>query len=111
MIKAGGIWVSPLEVENTLQQHHAVLECAVIGKPDDDGLVKPMAFVKLKEGYVESTELEKELKQFIKTKIAPYKFPRWVRFVAELPRTATGKLQRFQLRQAVLEAGENEKSN
>jgi len=106
MIKAGGIWVSPLEVENALLQHPAVLECGVVGKPDEDSLVKPLAFAVLNEGYQASMELENELKQFVKNKIAPYKFPRWIRFVSEIPKTATGKLQRFRLRQSVSETGE-----
>jgi benzoate-CoA ligase family protein len=99
MLKVGGIWVSPIEVENTLIQHPAVLESAVVGHEDDDRLVKPKAFVVLKEGYVASSTLENELKGFIKDKIAPYKYPRWITFVPELPKTATGKIQRFKLRQ------------
>lgn len=99
MIKAGGIWVSPLEVENSLLDHPSVLETGVIGSGDDDGLIKPKAFVVLREGYEASEELAKELSQFVKTRIAPYKFPRWIKFVPELPKTATGKIQRFKLRQ------------
>jgi len=99
MIKAGGIWVSPVEVESTLMTHPAVLECGVIGKADADGLIKPKAFITLKEGFEPSPELETELKQFVKSKIAPYKYPRWIEFVDELPKTATGKIQRFKLRQ------------
>lgn len=99
MIKAGGIWVSPLEVENSLMEHPSVLETGVIGSGDDDGLIKPKAFVVLKEGYDASPELAKELSHFVKSKIAPYKFPRWIQFVPELPKTATGKIQRFKLRQ------------
>jgi len=99
MLKVGGIWVSPIEVENTLIQHSAVLEAAVVGHEDDDRLVKPKAFVVLKEGYTASPVLEDELKGFVKDKIAPYKYPRWITFVAELPKTATGKIQRFKLRE------------
>ncbi len=99
MIKAGGIWVSPLEVENSLLDHPAVLETGVTGCGDDDGLIKPKAFVVLKEGYDPTPELAKELSKFVKTRIAPYKFPRWIKFVPELPKTATGKIQRFRLRQ------------
>lgn len=98
MIKAGGIWVSPLEVENTLMKHDAVLECGVIGKSDKDKLVKPKAFVVLKDSYQGTEELANELKQFVKGQIAHYKFPRWVQFVPELPKTATGKIQRYKLR-------------
>jgi benzoate-CoA ligase len=97
MLKVGGIWVSPIEVENTLVKHAAVLEAAVVGKEDTDRLVKPQAFVVLKEG-AGSPALADELKAFVKDKIAPYKYPRWIEFVAELPKTATGKIQRFKLR-------------
>lgn len=100
MLKVGGIWVSPVEVENTLVGHPAVLEAAVVGKEDTDKLVKPMAFVVLKDTYAASPELEADLKAFVKDKIAPYKYPRWIEFVPELPKTATGKIQRFKLRQA-----------
>jgi acyl-coenzyme A synthetase/AMP-(fatty) acid ligase len=99
MLKVGGIWVSPIEVENTLIQHPAVLEAAVVGHEDDDRLVKPKAFVVLKEPATACPELEEELKTFVKDKIAPYKYPRWITFLAELPKTATGKIQRFKLRQ------------
>ncbi len=99
MIKAGGIWVSPVEVEGALTDHPAILECGVVGRMDADELVKPCAFIVLKEGYVAGPELEAELKQFVKDKIAVYKYPRWIEFVETLPRTATGKLQRFKLRQ------------
>jgi benzoate-CoA ligase len=99
MLKVGGIWVSPIEVENTLIQHPAVLEAAVVGHEDDDRLVKPKAFVVLKEPDTACPELEEELKLFVKDKIAPYKYPRWITFLPELPKTATGKIQRFKLRQ------------
>ncbi len=99
MLKVGGIWVSPIEVENTLLQHEAVLEAAVVGHEDDDRLVKPKAFVVLNEGYTASSALENELKEFVKGKIAPYKYPRWITFMPELPKTATGKIQRFKLKQ------------
>jgi benzoate-CoA ligase len=98
MLKVGGIWVSPVEVESTLVGHPAVLEAAVVGQEDSDKLVKPKAFVVLKEGHTGSAELEAELKRFVKDKIAPYKYPRWIEFVPELPKTATGKIQRFKLR-------------
>ncbi|MHB1406982.1 MAG: AMP-binding enzyme [Desulfitobacteriaceae bacterium] len=99
MIKAGGIWVSPIEVENSLMEHPAVLETGVIGSGDNDGLIKPKAFVVLKEGFEPTPELARELGQFVKNKIAPYKFPRWIEFTPELPKTATGKIQRYKLRQ------------
>ncbi len=97
MIKAGGIWVSPVEVENTLMQHPAILECGVIGYSEADELVKPLACVVLKPEYSPSPELENELKQFVKDRLAVYKYPRFIKFVEALPRTATGKLQRFRL--------------
>ncbi|MBI3328599.1 MAG: benzoate-CoA ligase family protein [Nitrospinae bacterium] len=100
MLKVGGIWVSPIEVENTLIQHPAVLEAAVVGQEDEDHLIKPKAFVALQESYAPSPALEDELKAFVKDKIAPYKYPRWITFIPELPKTATGKIQRFKLRQS-----------
>jgi benzoate-CoA ligase len=98
MLKVGGIWVSPIEVEATLVRHAAVLEAAVVGKEDTDRLVKPKVFVVLKEPGQGSDALAGELKAFVKDKIAPYKYPRWIEFVGELPKTATGKIQRFKLR-------------
>ena len=98
MLKVGGIWVSPVEVEATLIKHPAVLETAVVGHEDTDRLVKPKAFVVLKEPASAAAGLADELKAFVKDKIAPYKYPRWIEFVAELPKTATGKIQRFKLR-------------
>ncbi|HEV8141555.1 MAG TPA: benzoate-CoA ligase family protein [Methylomirabilota bacterium] len=98
MLKVGGIWVSPVEVENTLVKHAAVLEAAVVGREDGDRLVKPHAFVVLKDRAAASPALADELKGFVKDKIAPYKYPRWIDFVEDLPKTATGKIQRFKLR-------------
>jgi benzoate-CoA ligase len=98
MLKVGGIWVSPVEVEATLIRHAAVLEAAVVGKEDSDRLVKPQAFIVLKEPAQASPALAEELKAFVRDKIAPYKYPRWIEFVSELPKTATGKIQRFKLR-------------
>jgi benzoate-CoA ligase family protein len=99
MLKAGGQWVSPAEVEATLIQHAAVLECGVVGKGDRDGLVKPYAFVVLKPGQPPGDALSRELQAFVRDKIAAYKYPRWIEFVPELPKTATGKIQRFRLRE------------
>ncbi len=99
MIKAGGIWVSPIEVEGILVSHPAVLECGVIGAEDKDGLLKPKAFVVLKEGNNPSDELTKELQKYVKQNAAPFKYPRWVEYADELPKTPTGKLQRFKLRE------------
>lgn len=98
MLKVGGIWVSPNEVEACLIQHPAVLECAVIGAPDEDQLIKPMAFVVLHKAQEASLELENELKEHVKSRLALYKYPRWIRFIDELPKTATGKIKRFELR-------------
>ncbi len=98
MLKVGGIWVSPVEVEGTLIKHPAVLEAAVVGHEDTDRLVKPRAFVVLKDPAAGEPALAETLKAFVKDKIAPYKYPRWIEFVSELPKTATGKIQRFKLR-------------
>jgi benzoate-CoA ligase len=98
MLKVGGIWVSPIEVENILMEHEAVFEVAVVGNPDDKGLIKPKAYIILKEGAEANDELKKELQTFVKSRTAPYKYPRWIEFVEELPRTATGKIQRYKLR-------------
>ena len=95
MLKVGGIYVSPFEVEASLMTHPSVLEAAVIGVDDEQGLTKPKAFVVCKPGQVLSVE---ELKLYVKSQLAPYKYPRWVEFVSELPKTATGKIQRFKLR-------------
>lgn len=98
MLKVGGIYVSPFEVEDALMSHPDVLEAAVVGHADDNDLIKPKAFILLNEGAVGSGELEAALKAHVKEKLAPYKYPRWVEFVDDLPRTATGKIQRFKLR-------------
>lgn len=96
MLKVSGIYVSPFEVEATLMQHPSVLEAAVIGKEDAEGLTKTKAFVVLKDG---SAATKDELKAFVKERLAPYKYPRFLEFVSELPKTATGKIQRFRLRE------------
>ena len=98
MLKVGGQWVSPVEVENTLIAHPAVLEAAVVGAIDEEKLVKPKAYVVLKEGYAPSEALSNELKSFVKEKLALFKYPRTIKFLPELPKTATGKIQRFLLR-------------
>ncbi len=99
MLKPGGIWVSPIEVEYTLMEHPAVFECAVIGAVDSDNLEKPKAYLVLNPGFTPSEELAEEIKKFVKNKIAPYKFPRWIEFLEELPKTASGKILRYRLRQ------------
>lgn len=98
MLKVGGQWVSPVEVENALIAHPAVLESAVVGHFDTEQLIKPKAYVVLRPGYVPSDALANELKAFVKGRLLPYKYPRWIEFTAELPKTATGKIQRFKLR-------------
>jgi benzoate-CoA ligase len=98
MMKVGGLWVSPVEVESALARHPAVAEAAVVGCADGQGLVKPKAFVVLQAGSQGGAELADELQAFVKRHLAPYKYPRSIEFVAELPRTATGKLERYRLR-------------
>ena len=100
MLKVSGIYVSPFEVESTLVQHPGVLEAAVIGAPDADGLTKTRAYVVCKPGVTLSGD---ELKAFVKDRLAPYKYPRVIEFVDELPKTATGKIQRFKLRERALQ--------
>lgn len=97
MLKVGGIWVSPVEVESALLGHPAVVECAVIGQPDASNLIKPKAFV-VPRADAERDGLERELIEYCRDTIASYKRPRWVELRDELPKTATGKIQRFRLR-------------
>jgi benzoate-CoA ligase family protein len=99
MLKVGGVWVSPIEVESALIEHPAVLESAVVGAKDEAGLVKTKAFVVLKQGYSGSPQLTQELQDFVKSRIAPYKYPRTIEFVGDLPKTVTGKIQRYKLRE------------
>ncbi len=105
MLRVSGQYVSPFEVETALMQHPQVLEAAVIGKTDTDGLTRTKAFVVLKSANSASVELEDELKAFVKGKLAPHKYPRFLEFVAELPKTATGKIQRFKLREKEASVG------
>jgi benzoate-CoA ligase family protein len=98
MIKVSGMWVSPFEVESALGLHDAVLEAAVVGHADSDELIKVKAFVVLKDPQKAVGGIEEELKAFVKGKLAPYKQPRWIELASELPKTATGKIQRFRLR-------------
>jgi len=100
MLKVSGLWVSPTEVESALVSHEAVLEAAVVGAMDENALVKPKAYVVLKPGVAARSELVIELKDFVKARLAPYKYPRWIEFLDELPKTATGKIRRNVLRQA-----------
>jgi benzoate-CoA ligase len=98
MLKVSGIYVSPAEVEAALVSHEAVLEAAVVGAADEQKLIKPKAYVVLKPGTSASESLKTALQQHVKDKLAPYKYPRWIEFLGELPKTATGKIQRFKLR-------------
>lgn len=98
MLKVSGMWVSPFEVESALLAHEGVLETAVVGHCDDDELVKPKAFIILKDDVQPSDHMAEELKGFVKERLAPFKYPRWIEFVDDLPKTATGKIQRFKLR-------------
>ena len=99
MLKVGGQWVSPFEVESALLGHEAVLEAAVVGAEDERGLVKPKAFVVPREGVETDAALAAALQEFVKDRLAPFKYPRWIEFAGDLPKTATGKIQRFKLRQ------------
>ena len=102
MLKVGGIWVSPFEVEEALIAHPSVLEAAVVGHADDDGLVKPKAFVVLQRSAdgEDRDAFAEQLKAHVKERIGVWKYPRWVEFVPDLPKTATGKIQRYKLRDA-----------
>ncbi|MBI2319990.1 MAG: hypothetical protein HYY28_09135 [Betaproteobacteria bacterium] len=99
MLKVSGQYVSPFEIEASLATHPEVLEVAVVGVEDENQLTKPKAYVVLKEGRKASAELEEALKQHVKSMLSPHKYPRWIKFLDELPKTATGKIQRFKLRE------------
>ena len=99
MFKVSGIWVSPFEIEQALMAHPSVLEAAVVAHRDAEGLEKPRAFIVLKDGQA-ADDLAETLKDFVKDRIGKWKYPRWVEVVDDLPKTATGKIQRFKLRQA-----------
>jgi benzoate-CoA ligase family protein len=98
--KVNGRWLSPTEVEGALASHPAVREAAVVAREDDNGLAKPAAYLTVNVGYAPNEELARELQDWVAQKIGGYKSPRWIEFVLELPKTATGKLQRFKLRQS-----------
>ena len=99
MLKVGGIWVSPIEVEDALVSHPAVLEAAVVAKKDEHHLIKPKAYVVLRKDHQPSEKLSKDIQAFVKKSIAPYKYPRWIEFIKKLPKTTTGKIQRYKLRE------------
>jgi benzoate-CoA ligase len=98
MMKVSGSWVSPIEIENALLGHPAVAECAVVGQNDAAGLTKPKAFVVLKAGHAAGNELAEAIKAHVRSSIAGFKAPHWIEFAADLPKTATGKIKRFELR-------------
>jgi benzoate-CoA ligase family protein len=99
MLKCSGVWISPIEIESALVEHPAVQEAAVVGKKDSDELMKPAACVVLKDTMTGTPELARELQEFVVTRLPAFKRPRWIEFFPELPKTATGKLQRYKLRQ------------
>ena len=111
MMKISGSWVSPLEVENALLSHDAVLECAVVGHNDAAGLMKPRAFVILQAGHAPSETLIAQLQQHVRVRLNGIKVPRWIEFVPSLPKTATGKIRRFQLRQTETSETETGETN
>jgi len=100
MLKVGGIFVAPSEIENCLLQHEAVLECAVVGHEDRDGLIKPKAFVVVRESYAAGELLAEEIKEYVKSRIAKYKYPRWIQFVSSLPKNDRGKIDRKLLKES-----------
>jgi benzoate-CoA ligase family protein len=102
MLRVGGIWVSPAEVESAIASHDAVLECAVVGHPDAEKMIKPKAFIVLRDAAGgDPATLVEDLRAHVKERLAHFKCPRWFEFVTELPKTSTGKIQRFRLRQPV----------
>jgi benzoate-CoA ligase len=101
LFKVGGKWVSPAEVEQALVANEAVWECAVVGADDEDGLIKPLAFVVPNIGHEPGPELERALREYVKKELAPYKYPRWIEFVSELPKGPTGKILRYKLRDRI----------
>ena len=102
MLKVSGQWVSPAEIESVLIAHPAVLQAAVVGAAKSNELIKPKTDIVLQSSYDPSEELANQLKTFVKDRLVPFKYPRWIEFVPELPMTATGKIQRFALRERVV---------
>jgi benzoate-CoA ligase len=98
MLKVGGVYVAPAEIENCLLQHDSILECAVVGHDGGDGLVKPKAYIVLREGQTPSAELVTEMKEFVKSRLALFKYPRWIEFVSSLPKNDRGKIDRKMLK-------------
>jgi benzoate-CoA ligase len=101
MLRVGGKWLAPQEVENALAHHPAVADCALVGLLDKDALVSPCAYVVLKPGASASVELAGEIQRFVKERIAAYKYPRHIRFIDRIPRTAGGNIQRFVLQERI----------
>jgi 4-hydroxybenzoate-CoA ligase len=101
MLRVGGKWLAPGEVEKTINQHPSVAESAVVGYKDQDDLFKPYAFVVLNSGEQPTDDLQEDIKQFVRDRIATYKFPRWIEFVNQIPKTVGGKIQRFMLQERV----------
>ena len=99
MLKVSAVWVSPVEIENALREHPAVSDAAVIARQNETGLTKPMAYIALRQGFDPISSLAEELKAFAAGKLSSYKQPEWIEFVDSLPKTATGKVQRFKLRE------------
>ncbi len=108
MMKVGGLWVSPIEIENVLVEHASVRECAVVARDGRDGLAKPAAYIVVHAGVDATPALASELQDFVRARLADYKRPRWVEFLRELPKTATGKIQRFKLREMRAQTGPRE---
>jgi benzoate-CoA ligase family protein len=108
MLKVSGTWCSPFEIEAVLNEHPGVLEAAVVGRADADGLIKPEAWLVLNQKRIDPGRIEREIVQHCKAKLVPHKYPRWFHFVSELPKTPTGKIQRFRLRTV---AGETPRSH
>jgi benzoate-CoA ligase family protein len=98
MLKVGGVWCAPSEIESVLKEHPGVTEAAVVGRADADGLIKPEAWIVLNQKRADPDRIERELVHYCQAHLVPYKYPRWFHFVSELPKTATGKIQRFKLR-------------
>jgi benzoate-CoA ligase len=103
MLRVGGKWLAPEEVEKTINQHPAVSESAVVGYKDKDELTKPYAFVVLNPDAQPTDELQEDIKQFVRNRIATYKFPRWIEFTDSIPKTAGGRIQRFVLQERIQE--------
>ena len=98
MLKVGGMWVAPFEIESALAAHPDVIEAVVVGAPDENDLIKPKAYCVLRNTAKTGPDMAQELIQFTKQRLAPFKYPRWIEFLDELPKTASGKIQRFKLR-------------